>query len=321
MRRSKFDSIYFKVIDESKAPMTFTPESLLKEAVKLCFWHSEDFGAYHLFTLDEIVSICKDDLPFKDKFARCLQSIEDKNDFAILLFYFKDRSMIEKILLSHGYIHPENKRLFSNKEAFSQIQRFFADGSKKAANFNSIDVDPSLGCIIGINGSMVSTWLEFEKELDHGLSHYFEGFGKKCGAIRDLSNDMLKRSDAARFLQQYYGAYDPVKIEDVRAHFFDDVEFRSMCANVYHDIIMHNYSLIGKKIDASTFIRLATTLDLDHCPEDLKDSVIFSWTTLQISKNRWSILRNGIEVACNEKTNIFQRLYRKTADWIRNLLK
>ena len=325
---SRFDKKYLALQEESKAPASFTPEALLQDAVKKCYWFSEKTGAYHIYTLDEILKISQDDLPFKNSFSKCIQKMKHENDFCILLFYFKDPTNIENVLKSYGYVHPMDERRFSNEVAFKQIQKFFADGVNKAANFNSIDVDPSLGCIIGVNGQKVKDFLEFEKELDHELNHYFEQIGLAFGETEArLADDKIKQKDEEilNVLCRFYGLEKSgsLNVENLRKHFFDDLEFRSMCANAYHDIIMFNMSVFAKKDEMTPerFFAWSENPRIDQIPRSLIDSVLFAWTVRKISSNRWNILREGIIKACEDKKNIFQKFWRKSIDWFRNIIK
>lgn len=317
---NKFEEIYLKILNEESSPTTFTPEELLDDIRKRCFF---SHGEIIYYTMDELKSFCDD--KNKPLFSLLLKHMKYNDDYAILIVYFTSLKQIDSLMTEVGYMHPHmHHPFFSLNKVHKQFKEFFKITDKSGVNFNSIDVNPSLGCVIGINGSKINSARDFEKEFDHELNHYFEqlnihyDFEKYPDNIIDINSKNILNK-----LQQFYNINFANKenyIKDLKTHLFDYKEFRSMSANVFHEVLKYNETHL-KELEFHSFLTDISNCNYQKYKEiSLQEMILFCWVCKQISGSRWNILIDGIKEAISIKKNIFQKFFIKSKDLIRNFM-
>lgn len=304
---SEFEKLYLKILLEEVSSVTFTPNDLLDDIRKKCFY---SHGEVIYYTLDELNEF-KDDKN-KPLFSLLLKNLKNKHDYSILIVYFTSLNQIDELMESIGYTNPHmNYPNFSLKQVHKQFKKFFNINNKSGVNFNSIDICPELGCVIGINGEKIHSIRDFEKEVDHELNHYFE----KMNIVYQLDNyvDFVSSStdsDILNKLEEFYGIDIKRKsnyIADLLYHLFNYQEFRSMCANVFHEILNYNETHI-KELQFSFLLN-----DIKNCNYEkyskieFQEAILFSWICFKLSESRWDILLEGIKEALSIKKNIFEK--------------
>lgn len=287
---TKFNELYFKILTEEVSPTTFTPVELLDDIRRSCFYSS---GTIVYYTLDEL----KDYLDERNKplFSQLIKHLKYTDDYAILILYFTDINQIDELMTKVGYLHPHSHiPNFSLNIVHKQIKDFFLNTNKFGVHFNSIDVKPELGCVIGINGAKIKSGREFEKQFDHELNHYFEQMNIHFNYETSVDNiENTNNKNIINKINEFYGIDVSQKttfINDLKYHLFNHDEFRSMCANVFHEILNYNETHF-KQLDFHTFINDILTCNYQHYSNiHLQEMILFCWINKQLSENRWNIL-------------------------------
>lgn len=313
---TKLEQIYLDILTEQSSPTTFTSEELLYDAAKECFFSTGEFMVYDI---EDINSFCDD--ANKPLFSKLVKNLKFNDDYAIIIAYFLKYDDIEYVFSKNRYMKPHHHYGFSLDKVKSEFKSFFSDQRNTAGNFNSIDVCPELGCIIGLNGAKIKTNCDFEKELDHELNHYFEGMNVHYG-----NADMLEKIELNDVivdeLFKFYGVSFNKKtfINDLKRHLFSQEEFRSMSANVFHEILRYNETHF-KQLEVDEVINDITSRNWRRYEDRrLQEILMFCWVCSQLSSSRWSILLDGMEEACRIKKNIFQKFYIAGKGWFRSIV-
>lgn len=314
---SKFEKLYKQILNEQSCPVTFTPEPLLDYIREKCYLSN---GQKIFFTIKQLLEYC-DDIN-KPLFSLLVKNLKSNNDYAILIIYFNKIEDIDEIINTHGYFNiHQNYPTFSMKKVWEQFKRYFKVTNKSGANFNSIDVCPQLGCVIGLNGINIKTYRDFEKNLDHQLNHYFQKMNIKFDKAQYIDNVIDNKTKIIEDkLKLFYGlefSKDSF-IDDLKYHLFNFDQFRSMCADVFHQLIRYNENHI-KEIEFQKFINDIKQCNYKDYPIKLQECILFSWICLQINKERWNALIIGLRSAFEVKRNIFQKFYIKGRDIFRNI--
>jgi hypothetical protein len=228
-------------------------------------------------------------------------------------------------LQNFGYLNPHiNYPNFSLDIVYKQVKQYFNDTDKVAVKFNSIDICPQLGCVIGINGSKINGGREFEKELDHELNHYFE----KMNIHFDLTKYIDKIEDTSykniiNTIEEFYHINFCKKtsfIRDLKYHLFNFNEFRSMSANVFHEILQYNETHL-RQLDFHIFLTDIKNCDYHKYTDiNMQETILFCWLTKQLSENRWNLLLTGIKDAIKIRKNIFQKFLIQSKDILRKVI-
>lgn len=310
-----FLEAYLKILNEQSSPTTFTPEELLYDAVKECYYST---GEIVIYTIDQIEAFC--DSANKPLFSRLAKSLKHTEDYVIVIVYFPDVDSVvfifskERLLLPGHHYGVDYSKF---KEAF---KKFFEDDRNVAANFNSIDVMPELGCVIGLNGSKIKSNRDFEKELDHELNHYFEQMNVHFNEAVFPDKIALNQYVVDEICRFYGVALNKKSfIEDLKKHLFDEEEFRSISANVFHEILRHNETHL-KDICTTEIVSSIESKNWSKYSRHLQEMLLFCWVCRELSNSRWLILLNGIEAACSHKKNIFQKSYIAGKDILRRIV-
>lgn len=320
---NEFEQVYLNILKEEKSPTTFTPESLLNDIRDRCFY---SFGDFIFYTVEDLKQFADNDN--KELFNIFVNNLTDKNDFGMLIIYFTSLNKLDDVLNLHGYFEPHSSsrkcpKNFKMKIVYNQIKNYFQRTKKTAGNFNSIDICPELGCVIAINGGKISSYRDFEKELDHEINHYFEKMNIHYDLKENVDNIVdVKNKIILYKLEEFYHINFSEKesyIDDLKYHLFNYDEFRSMSANVFHEILKYNEQHL-KQLEFNTFIKDIENLNYINYSEQLQEIMLFCWVSKQISSSRWNILIKGIKEAISIKKNIFQKFFIKGRDIFRNLI-
>lgn len=252
-----FEQIYLNILNEQSSPTSFTPEELLY-SIRDSIYYSH--GRYSFYTVEDLKKFSNDSN--KELFKVLVKHMNDRNDFGMMLIYFESIDDIEEIILKSGYSYPPMPfksipKNFSMKVVFNELKNFFNNSNKRGANFNSIDVCPRLGCIIAINGLQLSSNRDFEQVLDHEINHYFEGMNPHFNLTKNVDEiEDTKDHEILKVLNDFYKLDFSKKdtfIQDIKTHFFNHIEFRSMSANVFHEILRYNESHL-KQLNYDEFV-------------------------------------------------------------------
>jgi hypothetical protein len=318
VKMNTFKELYLNILTEETSPTTFTPIELLDDIRKKCFFST---GEYIVYSANELLSFC-DDIN-KPLFSKLVKRLKHKGDYSLIVVYFKDIAHIHEIFSTVGYLNPfQAFKQFSMEKVETQLINFFKQSNKAGANFNSIDVCPELGCVIALNGSLIKTNRDFEKQLDHELNHYFEKLQLKFNKINSIQT-ATPNEKVLNEISKFYGIDVSKKssfLTDLKYHLFDESEFRSMSANVFHDILNYNETHL-KQLNFHEFMT-----DVNNCNYgkysdiSLQESILFAWICKQLSENRFSIIVEGILAAIKIKKNIFQKALIKSKNFLRSLL-
>lgn len=311
-----FLEAYLQILNEEKSPTTFTPEELLNDAVRECFYSTGEFVVYKI---DQILGFCDDEN--KPLFSKLAKNLRYDDDYAMIIVYFPDPSKIDYIFSSHRYMLPHHHYGFSMDSVKEAFKKFFADERHIAANFNSIDACPELGCIIGLNGDKLKTRRDFEKELDREINHYFEQMKIHFKDAR-RSEPIELNEDVINELVDFYGISIEKKsfINDLKTHLFHEDEFRSMSVNVFHEILRHNEMHLKQLSADEVFDAIKSRQWRRFDDVRFQEALLFAWVCRSLSSSRWMILRDGIIEACSVKKNIFQKFFIKGRDKLREMI-
>lgn len=313
----KFQKIYLKILNEQVSPTTFTPEELLNDIKQKCFYSD---GEWILYTLKDLNAFCDD--KNKPLFSILVKNLQHKYDYAMIIIYFSSIEKLNEICNTYGYFNPHKEyKNFSMKIVYEQLKKYFKNTDKSGCHFNSIDVCPQLGCIIGLNGEKIKSNRDFDKELDHEINHYFEGLNIKYNLISHVKTENLN-FEIYNKLNEFYKIDFSKKsslINDIKYHLFNYKEFRSMSANVFHEILRYNENHFNQ-LEYHQFIT-----DILNCNYkkyknlDLQEMIIFCWLCNKLSISRWQILLTGIKSAIQIKKNIFQKFLIIGKDFLRKI--
>lgn len=318
----KLIDIYLNILNEQKSPTTFTPEQLLNDILNKCYFYSEQ---YLIYTFDQLKIF--NDIKNKPLFNLLIKNINHKLDYSIIIIYYNDYKEFKKLISKFNYINPLtrfNQNPVKIETIFNNIEQYLEKTNKSGVNFNSIDYCPELGCIIGLNGKLIKSQRDFFKVLDHQINHYFEGLNLHFNLINSNTKINIHNNydDIFKVLKEYYGNIFQQKdtfIQDLKYHLFDSKEFRSMCADVFHQILRYNQKHL-KQLNFNKFIEDILNCNYKKYSIELQDYIIFCWICNKISISRWNILLEGIKEAISIKKNIFQKFFIKGKDWFRNLI-
>lgn len=317
---NKFEELYLQIINEQKCPVTFTPEPLLDYIREKCYFSN---GEKLSFTINQLLQYCDD--VNKPLFSQLVKNLKHTNDYAMLIIYFNNIKDLDDICLNYGYQNPPqlNKPNFSLKEVHKQIKQFFLNPNATGCNFNSIDTNPQLGCVIGLNGKNIKSIRDFEKVLDHQLNHYFQKMNIKFNKADNIDNVVdFKSKKIIDKINEFYGLnlqYKPSFYNDIKYHLFDYNQFRSMCADVFHQIIRYNQNHT-KELNYNEFINDIKNCNYKNYDIKLQDYILFGWICLQINEERWITLVTGVREAFKVKRNIFEKFFIRGKDIFRNLI-
>ena len=320
---NELEKIYLDILNEQSSPTSFTPEELLYDIRKNIFFSR---GSYCFYTVEDLENFA--DETNKELFKVLVNHMKDRNDFGMMLIYFMSVDDIEEIILKSGHSYPPMPyknvpKNFSMNAAFNQLKKYFNDKDTNGANFNSIDVCPELGCIIAINGAQLSSNRDFEQVLDHEINHYFEGLNVHFNLADNVDNIVdAKDHEIIDKLEKFYNMDFSSKdgfVQDIKTHFFNYVEFRSMSANVFHEILRYNETHLTQ-LDYDDLIDDIVECNYGKYERPLSEYILFCWICRKMSSSRWEILLKGIKAACEIKKNIFQKFFIKGKDIFRNML-
>ena len=320
---TELEQTYLNILNEECSPTSFTPEELLYSIRDSIFYSS---GNYAFYTIEDLESFSDD--KNKKLFSILLRQMKHKNDFGMMFIYFQSVDDIEEIILKSGYSYPpmpysDVPEILPMKKVYEKLKDFFKDSSNRGANFNSIDMCPELGCLIAVNGAQVSTNRDFEQVLDHELNHYFEKMNIHYKLAEDVDKIIdVKDKRILEVLEKFYKREFSENISFIRSlktHFFNYNEFRSISANVFHEILRYNETHL-KQLDYDEFTDDIIQCNYKKYKGMLAEYVIFCWICKQISLSRWDIILTGIKAACEVKKNIFQKFFIKGKDLFRNLV-
>ena len=336
-----FQKIYLQILNEEVAPNSFTPESLLNDIVNKCFWNFSQYGIYEIYPLQKIIRISNQQLKNKQKFLYALNHVLNQKDFAINIIYLKNnnKETYLKILeeYSKGYIYADSTKikqeniLLSINSTLNYLNNNFFNTNIKAINLNSFPNKPKDGCLIVINGQLVKTHRDFESVFDHQLNHYFDKIGFFEGYNKDINYNLQKiieNNKINTLLNKYYKFNNDKNYQhNIKLHLYNDSEFYSMCATVFHTLLKEiqkfNCNLTEQKflnmlnynfINQDKFIN---QILLNH---DLREAIIFCFVNKQLAPDRFNIIKRGINTVFKIKKNIFQKFFIKTRDLIRNII-
>lgn len=340
-KERSFEEIYLNILNEEVAKDYFTPEPLLNDIVDKCFWNYSNIGMFESYPLEKIIRISDQVLKNKQKFNYALNNVKTNRDFAINIIYLKQISISAINQLSKS-IPPEFFQQSVNSEYTDQLFNIikFAlstikhniDSFKlsKGNNFNNIEASPRSGCCIFINGELVKTHNQIEALVDHQLNHYFTKMGFFEG-YKNVNYNIPSINETPKLsvlLNKYYHFNNDKNYEfNIKLHLYNDREFYSMCATVFHTLLNQITKFNNKLTEESflnminyNFINQSDFLNNKILNHDLREAVIFCYVNKELSSDRFEIIKRGIHTAFGIKKNIFQKFYIKTRDLIRNLI-
>lgn len=320
MKTDNFEEIYLQILNEEVSPTTFTPIELLSDIRDRCFY---SHGVVIYYTIEELKDFSDD--KNKPLFSLMLHKMKYNDDYAMLIIYFTSMDQLEPLMTTVGYAHPHmHYPQFSLNKVYTALKTFFKDSFKTGCHFNSIDTNPELGCVIALNGKNIHSNREFERELDHELNHYFEQMNIHYN-LADYPDNIvdIKNEKILNKLEEFYHdefRQKPSYIADLKTHLFNYNEFRSMSANVFHNILKYNETHL-KQLQFSEFLGdIANCNYIKYKEVYLQETILFCWICKQISADRWSILTEGIKEAISIKKNIFQKFWIAGKDLLRRFL-